>query len=37
MCRTEEKYVDILVGKSGSDHLEYVGDGKIIPKQLLKK
>jgi len=37
MYGTEEKYVDVLVRKSERDHLEYVGDGKIILKWLLKK
>jgi hypothetical protein len=35
---TEEKYVDVLVGKPETDHLEYVGgDGEIILKWPLKK
>jgi len=34
---TEKKYVDVLVGKPERDCLEYVGDGKIILKWLLKK
>jgi hypothetical protein len=33
--RTEEKYIDILVGKSERDHLKYV-DRKTIVKWLLK-
>jgi len=34
---TEEKYIDVLVGKPERGHLEYVGgDGKIILKWSLK-
>jgi hypothetical protein len=33
---TQEKYIDVLVGKPERDHLEYVGgNGKIILKWLL--